>query len=53
MWTLILLAVAASGCAAYKRCPLTPDGFNYTVYCDQGTMHPSQHGFGLTWNLKP
>lgn len=60
-----LLAIAAilvlitGGCStmnsayeAYKRNPLTPDGFNYTLSRDRESNTYADY-FGLTWNLKP
>ncbi len=46
--SLILLV---TGCAAYKRCALTPDSVNYTLSRDRKTGDLTDY-FGTSWNLK-
>lgn len=58
--TLILLALVAivsTGCQTrmgrwYADQDWTPDSFDYTNYRDRH-MGQDQHGFGVSWNLKP
>jgi hypothetical protein len=54
-----IIAIMSSGCVAsekaynaYKNCPLTPDGFNYTLSRDRESNTYADY-FGFTWNLKP